>query len=80
MSLAPSYDLDVEIFKKKKKTHKFCVSMCVQVTKLVAGVFGRQLAVCGMPSSCPGGGNAGGLHFQTKRKRHLPSLENLKKP
>jgi hypothetical protein len=29
MSLAPSYNLDVEIFKKKKNKHKLYVYMCV---------------------------------------------------
>jgi hypothetical protein len=52
MSLAPSYNLDVEIFKKKKQTQTICVYVCLNVTKPVASVFGGWLAVCDMHSRC----------------------------
>lgn len=50
MSLAPSYNLDVEIFKKNKQTNYMCI--CVFKSDKAGGQRGGWVAVCGMHSRC----------------------------
>lgn len=76
MSLAPSYNLDVEIFKKNK--HKLYVYMCVQKWQRwwpmrLEGAGGVQHA---QQVHCVGG-TAGGFHFQTKTEALLTESVNL---
>lgn len=74
MSLAPSYNLDVEIFKKKN-----CMCICVYksdnaggqcVWKVAGDVQHAQQVHCM-------GGIAGGFHFQTKTETLFTESVNL---
>lgn len=75
-SLAPSYNLDVEIF--RNKLNYICVCVCTKITKLVTSALGMWLKVYNTHGRwIRQKGAAGSFYFKTKTEKLFTESVNL---